>query len=179
MGKLELLIKPVSYECNLDCGYFFYKKVSRFYPGGAHKMREDVLEKIISGAMAWPGSEPRIFCWQGGEALLTGVEFFKRVVELQKKHGKSGQVVGNSIQTNTTLLNSEWIKLFREYNFSIGVSLDGPQAVHTRYRKYPSAKGSFSEVMEGINLLRKGGLEFNILSTIGKETAENLQFLPL
>jgi len=175
MGKPELLIKPVSYECNLDCGYCFYKKTSRLYPRGTHKMGEDVLEKIISEAMTWSGDEPRIFCWQGGEPLLAGVEFFKRVVELQKKHGKTGQVVGNSIQTNTTLLNSEWIELFRQYNFSIGVSLDGPEEVHNCYRQYASTRGSFSRTVTGINLLRKGGIDFNILSTIAKETAENPQ----
>jgi len=175
MEKTALLIKPVSYECNLNCGYCFYKKTSSLYSGGTHRMRADVLEKIICEAMAWSGGQPRIFCWQGGEPLLAGVDFFKRVVELQKKYGKTGQVVGNSIQTNATLLNSEWIKLFRQYNFFIGVSLDGPQAVHNYYRRYPATKGSFSEVRKGISLLRKGDIDFNILSTIGKETAGNPQ----
>lgn len=136
-------------------------------------MKEDVLEKLVRKAMACAGSDPCIFCWQGGEPLLAGMKFFKNVIEFQKKYGKIGQIVSNSIQTNATLLNNEWIRIFREYHFFIGASLDGPQEVHNCYRQYSSGKGSFKMTMEGINLLKKGGSEFNILSTIGKETAEN------
>ena len=47
--------------------------------------------------------------------------------------------------------------------------------MHNYYRRYPSGKGSFKKAMEGINLLTKGGVEFNILSTIGRKTAKNPQ----
>jgi len=175
MRKVELLIKPVSYECNLNCKYCFYKKALCLYSGKNHRMSEDVLERLISESMAYSGGDPCVFSWQGGEPLLAGVDFFKKVIELQKKYGRSGQVVSNSVQTNATLLSSEWVELFRGYNFFVGVSLDGPPEVHNYYRWYPSGKRSFKRVMEGIHLLKKGDVEFNILSTIGRETARNPQ----
>ena len=172
MKQIELLIKPVSYDCNLDCKYCFYKKTFSLYSGKNHRMRKDVVKKLISESMRYSDGGPCIFSWQGGEPLLTGVDFFKRVIELEKKYGRPGQRVSNSIQTNGTLLNSEWIKLLREYNFLVGVSLDGPSKVHNHYRYYPSGSGSFEKVMEKIHLLKKGRVEFNILSTIGRQTAK-------
>jgi len=136
-------------------------------------MAEDVLEKLVCESMMYADGGPCIFSWQGGEPLLAGVDFFRKVIALQKKYGNQGQIVSNSVQTNVTMLDSEWIKLFKEYNFLVGVSLDGPPEVHNYYRGYTSGKGSFKKVMEGINLLRKGGVEFNILSAIGRGTAKN------
>jgi len=173
MRKVELLIKPVSYDCNLNCKYCFYKKTGTLYPGKRHLMREDVLEKLIFEFMTYAKGGPCIFSWQGGEPLLAGIDFFKKVIKLEKKHGKSGQCVSNTVQTNGTLLNNKWVKLFKEYNFLIGISLDGPPEVHNYYRRYLSGKGSFQKVMDGIDLLKKGNVEFNILSTLGKETAKN------
>jgi len=175
MRQVELLIKPVSYDCNLDCRYCFYKKTSHLYPGKNHRMREDVLERVIFESMSYADGGQCVFSWQGGEPLLAGVDFFKRVIELEKKYGRPGQIVSNAFQTNATLLNSEWIKLFREYNFLVGVSLDGPPEVHNNYRCYSSSRESFTKVMKGINLLEKGGIEFNILSTVGRKTVENPQ----
>jgi len=175
MRQIELLIKPVSYDCNLNCKYCFYKKTSCLYPGKDHCMEEDVLEKLISESMIYSDGGPCVFSWQGGEPLLAGVDFFEKVVELQKKYGRSGQLVSNSVQTNGIMLNDEWIRLFREYNFFIGISLDGPPDVHNHYRLYPSGKASFKRVTEGINLLKKGNVKFNILSTIGRETARDPQ----
>jgi len=175
MRKVELLLKPVSYDCNLNCEYCFYKKTSRLYPGKYHLMKENVLEKVIYECMAYSNGGACIFCWQGGEPLLAGINFFQKVIEFQKEYGRPGQIVSNSVQTNATLLNREWIRFFKKYNFFIGVSLDGPPQVHNRYRQYASGRGSFEEVVAGINLLAEGGVDFNILSTIGKETAHNSQ----
>ncbi len=133
-------------------------------------MEEKVLEKLISEAFSYSEGEVCIFSWQGGEPLLAGLDFYCRVVELQKRYGKSGQVVGNAFQTNATLLDKRWVEFFREYSFLVGVSLDGPEEVHNHYRCFPDGRGSFSKVMKGISLLKEGGVEFNILSTLGRET---------
>jgi len=173
--KVELLIKPVSYKCNLSCRYCFYKKTRELYPERPHRMDDKVLEKLISEAIDYSEGGICIFSWQGGEPLLAGIDFFQKVIELQKSYGKPGQVISNSFQTNATMLTDKWTKLFREYNFLVGVSLDGPEDVHNFYRVFPSKKGSFRKVMEGISLLKKERVEFNILSTIGKDTAKYVQ----
>ena len=169
---VQLLIKPVSYDCNLNCEYCFYKKTANLYPEKEHLMKKDILDKLISETMSYSNGGPCIFSWQGGEPLLAGVDFFKEVIELQKKYGRGGQIVSNTFQTNGTMLNNEWVKLFNQYKFLIGISLDGPIKRHNYYRHYLSGEGSFKKVMEGINLLKKGKVEFNILSTIGRETAK-------
>jgi uncharacterized protein len=175
LPQVELLIKPVSYRCNLNCTYCFYQKTSAVYPDTPRIMEDDVLERLILQAMSLSGQEPCVFSWQGGEPLLAGVDFFSRAVGLQKKYGKSGQVVSNTFQTNLTSLTREWTDLFKKYHFFVGVSLDGPENIHNHYRRYRSGEGSFRRVMEGINLLREEGVEFNILSTIGRETVKDVE----
>ncbi len=171
MNKVELLIKPASYLCNLDCVYCFYKKTGSIYKTPS-VMKPHVLEKLVSSVMEYSGGGNTIFSWQGGEPLLAGIDFYRKAVELQARYGKDGQIVSNSIQTNGLLINEEFIEFFRKYNVLVGVSLDGPEEIHNRYRKYPTGKGTFREVMSKVNLLKKRQIEFNILSTVGEDTAK-------
>lgn len=169
MKKIEVLIKPVSYDCNLNCGYCFYKKTAEIYTNKESlHMTEKVLEKLIFECMNYSDGGQCMFSWQGGEPLLSGIDFFKAVVRFQKKYGKSRQIVGNSIQTNGTMLNSKWLELFKEYNFFIGVSLDGPIEENNHYRHYSSGKGVFQETVNGIELLKSRNINFNILITIAR-----------
>ncbi len=171
MKNIELLIKPTSYLCNLDCTYCFYKKTKKIYPD-AKIMDEKTLERMISYFMDYSEGGRCSFCWQGGEPLLAGIDFYYKVIEFQKKYGKSGQIVSNTIQTNGILIDEKWTDFFKKYNVFIGISVDGPKQIHNFYRKYPSGKGSFNDVMEKVNLLKKANVEFNILSTIGEQTGK-------
>ena len=128
-------------------------------------MSEEVLQALIRDylALKLPQSS---FCWQGGEPTLTGLEFFQHAIELQKKYGINGQIVGNSLQTNGTLLNDAWCKFLREYKFLVGISLDGPAQYHDYYRKNAAGQGSFERVMSAITLLKKHHVEFNILTLL-------------
>ncbi|MBN1444478.1 MAG: anaerobic sulfatase maturase [Candidatus Omnitrophica bacterium] len=171
MRKVELLIKPVSYLCNLGCTYCFYKKTAKIYKNPS-VMSPDVLEKFISRVMEYSSGGHCLFSWQGGEPLLAGIDFYRRAVEFQSKYGRNGQPVGNTVQTNGLLIDGKFIDLFKKYRFFIGVSLDGPLEIHNFYRKYPSGRGTFREVMSKIRLLERNGAEFNILSTVGEETAK-------
>ena len=166
--NIELLIKPVSFDCNLSCSYCFYKSTADIYGAGRHLMEDKTLETLISKAMQHSDGGLAVFSWQGGEPLLAGVPFYLKVVELQKKYGKSGQRVGNSIQTNATLLSPEYIKIFKEYSFLLGVSLDGDKLLHEFYRGK-----SFAGAMKGVDLLRKEGVDFNILTVINSCNANN------
>jgi uncharacterized protein len=128
--QFSLLIKPASADCNLACAYCFYLSKSGLYPNSArHRMSERVLERIVSSYLS---TEQSIysFGWQGGEPMLMGVEFFRKVVELQSHYGRPGSVVANGLQTNATLITEELARLFSEYRFLLGVSLDGPEEIH-------------------------------------------------
>ena len=166
MKNIELLVKPVSFDCNLACSYCFYKSTESIYGAGKHLMEDKILETLVLKAMQYSNGGLAVFSWQGGEPLLAGVTFYRRVIELQQKHGKKGQRVGNSVQTNGTLLNEEFIKLFKEYNFLLGISLDGDRPMHEFHRGK-----SFEGAMKGIALLRELELDFNILTVINSFNA--------
>lgn len=166
MRPFSLLIKPASADCNLRCAYCFYSGVPHPYPGsGPCRMSDPVLECVISGYMAT--EQPQyVFCWQGGEPTLMGLEFYRRVVELQQKHGRSGARVANALQTNATVISSEFAAHLAAYNFLVGVSLDGPAEIHDRFRVETAGRGSHEATLRGMGCLRQQGVEFNVLTVV-------------
>jgi len=128
-------------------------------------MTDTVLEKLVQSFMATEQPQ-HSFAFQGGEPTLMGLDFFKRVVALQKKYGRAGQFVGNGVQTNGTLITSEMAKHFAEHRFLAGVSLDGPPEIHNVYRKYADGRGTHADVMKGLGHLVEQKAEFNILTLV-------------
>lgn len=170
----SLLIKPASAVCNLDCEYCFYldRQADPYKELPGRRMTEETLERLIDGFLfySYPNS---VFAWQGGEPTLAGAAFFERAVELQKRCGRDGQTVSNALQTNATLLDERWCNLFREYNFLLGVSVDGPAELHDRYRVNKQGKATFQKVMQGVELLQKNKVEFNILCVLSGANVEH------
>ena len=146
MQNISLLIKPASYRCNIDCAHCFYKRVEGVYPRGKTLMSARAAEALISKTLGL-GRGQNTFCWQGGEPTLMGIAFFREIIELQKRHESSGQMAGNSLQTNGILIDDEWARFLAESSFLVGLSLDGPRELHDRYRKLSSGEGSFDKVM--------------------------------
>jgi uncharacterized protein len=171
----SILVKPASADCNLHCTYCFYhERLTDPYVEvrGRHIMDDATLSVLIrEGMRLMP--QTATFGWQGGEPTLTGIEFFRRVVQYQQKYGRSGQYVCNGVQTNATLIDDEWAQLFAQYSFLLGVSLDGPQQWHDHYRQRSGGQGSYELVMRGIAALRRHGAEFNILSVLNNVTADH------
>ncbi len=163
MRPFSLLIKPASADCNLNCTYCFYLEKSKLYPQTKrHRMSDAVLEKMISTYMAT--SQPvYYFGWQGGEPTLMGLEFFQKAVDFQRKHGRSGSIVSNGLQTNATLIDDGLARLFSRYKFLVGVSIDGPSVLHDRYRRNIRGRGTHAEVLQGIECLKRHQVEFNAL----------------
>lgn len=160
----SLLVKPVSADCNLACDYCFYRSKAALYAESPrHTMKEAVLETLIADFMGLSGRQVSSFGWQGGEPLLAGLDFFRKVVRFQQQYGRPGAVVGNGFQTNATLIDEAWARFFQEYRFLVGVSLDGPPEVHDHYRRFCGGQPSHGRVMEAIDLLRRYQVEFNVL----------------
>ncbi|MHA1195185.1 MAG: anaerobic sulfatase maturase [Promethearchaeota archaeon] len=172
MRKFSLLIKPASADCNLRCRYCFYidhlKDVKK-----TPRMSDEVLEALISSYMKTDQEKHYVFGWQGGEPTLMGYNFYKRVVELQETHAPPNSMISNGIQTNGTLITEKLANLFSEYKFLLGVSLDGPPKFHDIYRRTVSGHSTHSLVMRGINILRKYGVEFNILILVNNENVHH------
>ncbi len=169
MRQFQLLIKPVGDRCNLRCRYCFYSGTEKLLEGrldarkrAAATMPDDILEGMVGEFLSYRMRES-VFCWQGGEPTLAGLDFFRRTVELQMKHGARGQVVGNAFQTNGILIDRDWAKFLAEYKFLVGLSLDGPRDVHEAMRGR-----SFGAVMRAAQLFRQFGVEFNILCVVSR-----------
>ncbi|NOZ60785.1 MAG: anaerobic sulfatase maturase [Calditrichaeota bacterium] len=161
----DILIKPAGPDCNLRCEYCFYLQKGEMFGGHRqHRMSDEVLEELVRQMMSQT-SDTAVFNWQGGEPTLMGLEFFEKAIEFQKKYGRQ-QAVGNTIQTNGTLIDENWAQFLREYKFLIGLSLDGPEHVHDHYRKTGIGKGTFAKVINSAKLLLDAGCEVNALSVV-------------
>ncbi len=170
MQPFTLLIKPSGSDCNVDCHYCFYKNRAPEVGRGRQRMSDEVLEKLIKDYMqlrfALAG-----FAWQGGEPTLMGLDFYKKVVELQKKYGVDGQEVGNSLQTNAILLDEKWCRFLQENKVLVGISIDGPKEFHDYYRIDYSGAGTFDRVVRAIENCKKYKVEFNTLTLLNARNA--------
>jgi uncharacterized protein len=139
-------------------------------------MSSEVLETLVRDYMKL-GFPVSGFAWQGGEPTLMGVDFFAKAVELQKKYGTRGQQVSNTLQANGVLLNDEWCCFFHDNKFLLGISIDGPQQFHDRYRVDHSGAGTFERVMRGIETCKRHDVEFSALVLLNSANVEHPQEL--
>jgi uncharacterized protein len=166
----HLLAKPTGAICNLACSYCFFLDKELLYPNSKFRMTDETLETYIRQLIESHRSSQVTVAWQGGEPTLMGVSFYRKAIELQEKYRRPGMVFENTLQTNGTLLDDEWCEFFKENNFLIGLSLDGPRALHDAYRVDKGGKPTFDRVMRGLRLLQKHGVEYNILVTVNRLT---------
>ena len=169
---LYVMLKPVGAVCNLACDYCYYLEKSKLYVNNPkHVMSDELLEKFIEEYINSQTMPQVLFTWHGGETLMRPLAFYKKAMELQKKYA-NGRTIDNCIQTNGTLLTDEWCEFFKENNWLVGVSIDGPQEFHDEYRKNKQGKPSFVKVMQGINLLKKHGVEWNGMAVVNDYNAD-------
>lgn len=174
MPAISMLIKPASSSCNMRCAYCFYADVAnRREVANYGIMSDETIETIIKKAFEYADSVAA-FGFQGGEPTMAGLDFFKRVVALQKKYNVNNIRVTNALQTNGLNINEEWAQFFHDNNFLIGLSLDGTKAIHDKYRKDASGNGTFDRVLAAAKLMERHKVEFNILSTVNRDVAENI-----
>lgn len=169
---LYVMVKSVGSVCNLSCDYCYYLEKSKLYKEAKnHVMSEELLEKFIDEYINSQTMPQVLFTWHGGETLMRSISFYKKAIELQKKYAR-GRTIDNSIQTNGTLITDEWCRFFKENNFLVGVSIDGPQEFHDEYRKNRQGQPSFAKVMKGIELLKKHGVEYNAMAVVNDFNAD-------
>lgn len=161
-----VMLKPVGAACNLRCKYCYYLDKKNLYPeAGNYLMTEELLEHFTKQYIESQTMPEILFTWHGGETLMRSIKFYRKAVELQKIYGR-GRRIENALQTNGTLLTDEWCRFFRENNFLIGISVDGPQHCHDVYRRDREGRPSFLAAMRGISLLKKHGVEFNVMGVV-------------
>jgi uncharacterized protein len=171
----HVLAKPIGPICNLDCSYCFYLSKENLLHRGDQKqdwrMREDVLEEYVRQYINEQHTPEINFAWQGGEPTLMGVDFFRKVVQLQEKHCPPNKRVSNALQTNGTLLDDAWGEFLHENNFLVGLSIDGPRELHDTYRVNKGQKPTFDQVLRGVGFLRKHQVEHNYLVVVNRVNA--------
>lgn len=171
--RFHAMVKPIGPLCNLRCEYCFYLHKKDLIPCDNNwKMSDEVLEKLIRQYIQGQNYKHVVFSWQGGEPTLMGLDFFKRVVELEKKYAPSYMKCENDLQTNGTLLDESWCEFLKENGFRVGISIDGPRDLHNQYRKFANGDGTFNRVMKAIRLLQRYGVEFNTLSCVNNATSK-------
>lgn len=173
-SPLYVMAKPAGAACNLACRYCYYLEKDKIYAGSkaTHIMSDEVLRQFIKSYIDAQTTPEVLFCWHGGEALLRPLSFYRRAMELQRYYGK-GRHILNTIQTNGTLLNEEWCSFFHENGWLVGISIDGPAAIHDRYRLTPSGEPTFQKVLSGIGMLQRYGVEWNALAAVNAEVARH------
>jgi uncharacterized protein len=193
-SAFHVLTKPIGPICNLDCKYCFYLEKERLYdPGERWRMSDEVLDSYIRQYIEQQDVPEIFFAWQGGEPTLLGVEYFRQIVDLQRRYA-NGKVIHNAMQTNGTLLDDAWCEFLAAEQFLVGLSIDGPRELHDAYRVDKRQQPTFDAVMAGLQLLQKHHVEFNALTVIHRANSQKplemyqflkqlgagyLQFIPL
>jgi len=169
----SVMLKPIGPVCNLNCTYCYYLEKKNLYQDTRNfKITDDILEDFTRQYIEANHLPVVNFVWQGGEPMLMGLDFYKKALKLQKKYSYDKQIE-NIFQTNGTLIDDDFCRFFKENNFLVGVSIDGPEHLHDNHRLTTSKSGSFKRVMEGIELLRKHNVDFNTLSVVNKDNSHH------
>lgn len=163
----QIFAKPCGAVCNLDCTYCYYLgKESLYSRSVPPRMPDDVLESyIVQHINAAPVDEVA-FSWHGGEPTVLGLDYFRKIVSLQRRHLPAGRRIANGMQTNGSLLDEEWCRFLAAERFGVGLSLDGPREMHDRYRRAGNGDGSHRQALRALRLLRRFKIPFDILCVV-------------
>ncbi|MGE4283308.1 MAG: anaerobic sulfatase maturase [Clostridia bacterium] len=173
MPPLNLLIKPASSSCNLRCKYCFYHSIAENRMIESYGiMSIETLESLVVRALEYADQECT-FAFQGGEPTLAGLDFFKELIQLEKKHNTKNIRINNALQTNGVIIDGEWAEFLSDNHFLVGLSLDGPKDIHDSMRVDARDKGSFTKVMNTVQLFNKYKVEYNILFVVNGYVARH------
>jgi uncharacterized protein len=168
-----VMAKPVGPLCNLECSYCYYLETERFNKN-AHqsRMSDSMLETYIRQYIEASSGPIVPFTWHGGEPTLAGLDFYRLAVELQKRYLPEGWSCWNNLQTNGTLLDDEWCTFLSKEHFDVGLSIDGTQGLHDKYRKDRIGSGTYGRAVEAVHRLKAYGIQPDLLCTVTSATAE-------
>lgn len=165
----SLLIKPSGPDCNLICTYCFYLEKEELFGSAKHRMKEETLKEIYKQIEAQAGDYLSI-TWQGGEPSLMGLPFYKKSLEFHDRFTPH-KMIDYGFQTNGILLNKYWAKFFNENRFLIGLSLDGPEHIHDKYRLNAGGKGTFEQVRDCAEMLLDNDVQVNAMICVNAYSA--------
>ncbi|MGH2272853.1 anaerobic sulfatase maturase [Anaerohalosphaeraceae bacterium U12dextr] len=168
------MAKPAGPACNLGCTYCYYLHKKQLFPDDeSWRMSNTTLERFIRQYIQCQPGPVINFSWQGGEPTLLDIGFFQKAFHFQKLYCPPTKQIINDFQTNGMLLNDQWCRFFRENYVLVGLSIDGPADLHNYYRKDRKGQPTFDKVVRAVHLLKKHGVEFNILTVLNNQNAKH------
>jgi len=171
--RFHVMAKPGGSNCNIDCQYCFYlHKENLLHQPKQPRMDDATLARFIRHYIDSQDGDEVVFSWQGGEPTLLGLDYYRKIVELQKKYQPEGVTIHNDLQTNGILLNDEWCQFLKENNFLVGLSIDGPEWLHDKHRVTRSGKPTFHLVMKAVEKLKRYHVPFNALAVINRDNVK-------
>lgn len=174
MPPIHVMIKPASGNCNLRCKYCFYADVVQNRQEASYGIMDiGTLEAIVKSIIQ-NASGHCTFAFQGGEPTLAGLDFYQKLIELEKKYNTKGLIINNAIQTNGILIDEKWAKFLADNEFLVGLSLDGSKDLHDLYRVDQGGMGTFKTVMHTAQLFDKYKVKYNILTVITANSARRI-----
>ena len=171
-SAFQVFAKPVGAACNLGCSYCYYSEQPSGGKGNTMPlMPDDLLERYIIQHIESTAESTVFFSWHGGEPLLAGLDFYRKVIEIQKKHLPPDRQLINGIQTNGTLIDEDWCRFLAGERFLVGISIDGPPQLHNIHRKTRAGDDSFERVIRGYRLLQEFGITTELLCVVGSHNS--------
>lgn len=172
---VKLLITPVDFDCNMQCGYC-YNGSARTVTDKPNKIISmDTIYNIFDQIVPVLKSNRLVVIWHGGEPLLAGQNFYREAIETQKKAVAGRYKVTNCVQTNGTLVDDSWADLLAELKIGPSVSVDGPAFLHDSIRTFGNGNSTYNSVMRGYRLLQQKDLNTGMLMVISKNNVENVK----
>ena len=135
-------------------------------------MTDEILKEYILQHIEASTESVINFSWHGGEPLMAGIDFYRKVLKFQSSHKPAGKTIVNGIQTNGTLLNDEWCRFFAREGFVIGLSLDGPSELHDINRRTKDDRKTWQKVIDGFRLLEKNNILPEVLCVVNSENVK-------
>ena len=172
--RMHVMVKPTGALCDLDCAYCYYlSKEDLLGKPAEWRISDEVLETFIRQYFEGQNHKEVVFSWQGGEPTLLGLDFFRRVVALEKHYCPPHVRCENDLQTNGVSLDDAWCEFLRAEGFLVGLSIDGPQHLHDAYRRDKGGHGSFAKTFRAAKLLRKHKINFATLTSVNRRTGRH------
>ena len=174
MPPMSVLIKPASGNCNMKCDYCFYCDEQRKRSIPSYGIMSDTTLKNVMRKTILHSEGFCSIAFQGGEPTLAGIDFFRKVIEHEKHFNRNHIKVNYALQTNGFNINEEWCHFFKDNNFLIGLSVDGTQDVHDKYRHSKSGNATYEQIIKTAALFDQYGVDYNILTVVHREVAEHI-----
>jgi uncharacterized protein len=160
-----LILQPTPF-CNLDCDYCYLPErdnPSRMALGTVRQAAQRLLDDGLAGAQL-------TVVWHAGEPLVMPVAFYRQAFEIIDEVLGPVSRVTHAMQTNATLIDARWCRLFKQHAVRVGISVDGPAELHDRHRHTRGGKGSHARVLQGLQQLREHGIDCHAIAVVTRHS---------